>query len=70
MCRIENVAGTVESFANLTMVKPVDRGVAPNFTQRINDLRTKQNAPSEFTCVVTGTPEPTATWFKVCIVTL
>uniref|UniRef100_F1KPJ7 Titin n=1 Tax=Ascaris suum TaxID=6253 RepID=F1KPJ7_ASCSU len=64
MCRIENVAGTVESLANLTMLKPVDRGVAPDFKQRISDLRTKQNAPSQFTCVVTGTPQPTATWFK------
>lgn len=70
MCRIENVAGTVESLANLTMLKPVDRGVAPDFKQRISDLRTKQNAPSQFTCVVTGTPQPTATWFKVCILML
>ncbi|VDK45179.1 unnamed protein product [Anisakis simplex] len=64
VCRIENVAGTVESMANLTVAKPVDRGIAPSFKQRINDLRIQQNSPSVFTCVVAGTPEPSTSWFK------
>lgn len=65
MCRLTNVAGSVESLANLTVVKGADLGVPPDFKQRLNDIRVQQNAVSEFKCVVVGTPEPTTSWFKV-----
>lgn len=65
LCRIENVAGAVESTASLTVMKPADRGLMPEFKQRINDVRSQQNASSQFSCVVAGTPEPTTSWFKV-----
>lgn len=65
MCRITNVAGTQESMASLAVVQPSELGKAPDFKQRMNDVRSQQNAASQFVCVVSGSPEPTTSWFKV-----
>nr|CDQ05422.1 BMA-KETN-1, isoform j [Brugia malayi] len=64
MCRVTNVAGAQESMANLVVVPPTEHGVAPDFTQRMADVRVQQNASSQFKCIVTGNPEPIASWFK------
>uniref|UniRef100_A0A0N5ALN5 Immunoglobulin I-set domain protein n=1 Tax=Syphacia muris TaxID=451379 RepID=A0A0N5ALN5_9BILA len=64
VCRIQNVAGTVESLASLTVVPAADRGVVPNFKSRMNDARVGQNKTVEFSCDVTGFPTPVASWFK------
>lgn len=68
MCRVTNVAGTQESMANLVVVPSTGHGVVPDFTQRMTDLRIQQNASSQFKCIVTGSPEPIASWFKVIFV--
>ncbi|KJH46029.1 immunoglobulin I-set domain protein [Dictyocaulus viviparus] len=62
--RLDNVAGTVESSANLTISGPVDKGKAPTFTTKLNDLRIAQNGPAVFSCAITGEPRPTVNWFK------
>ncbi|VDN06754.1 unnamed protein product [Thelazia callipaeda] len=64
VCRITNVAGAQESMANLMAVPVIDRGKAPEFRQRMNDISVPQNAISQFKCIVIGTPEPTTSWFK------
>ncbi|KHJ84420.1 immunoglobulin I-set domain protein, partial [Oesophagostomum dentatum] len=64
LVRLENVAGTVESSANLTLSAPADKGKAPDFTARMNDLRIPQNGPAVFTCTISGEPRPTVNWFK------
>ncbi|VDK66159.1 unnamed protein product, partial [Onchocerca ochengi] len=64
MCRVANVAGAQESMANLVVVPSAKQGIAPDFKQRMNDVRVQQNASSQFKCIVTGVPEPTASWFK------
>ncbi|ETN87097.1 hypothetical protein NECAME_01255 [Necator americanus] len=64
LVRLENVAGTVESSANLTLSAPTDKGKAPDFTARMNDLRIPQHGPAVFTCSITGEPKPTVNWFK------
>ncbi|CAG9532190.1 unnamed protein product [Cercopithifilaria johnstoni] len=64
MCRITNVAGTQESMANLVVGPPIERGIVPNFTQRMADVRVQQNESSQFKCIVAGNPEPIASWFK------
>uniref|UniRef100_A0A915PRJ2 Ig-like domain-containing protein n=1 Tax=Setaria digitata TaxID=48799 RepID=A0A915PRJ2_9BILA len=64
MCRITNVAGTQESLANLMATPSSGHGIAPNFKQRMHDVRVQQNASSQFQCTVTGIPEPVASWFK------
>ncbi|KAK5971106.1 hypothetical protein GCK32_009033 [Trichostrongylus colubriformis] len=62
--RLENVAGTVETSANLTLVAPVQKGKAPDFATKLNDLRIAQNAPAVFTCTIVGEPKPIVNWFK------
>ncbi|KAM3716725.1 Kettin [Dirofilaria immitis] len=64
MCRVTNIAGTQESMANLVVIPPAKHEIAPDFKQRINDIRVKQNTSSQFKCIVTGNPEPIASWFK------
>ncbi|RCN50588.1 immunoglobulin I-set domain protein [Ancylostoma caninum] len=64
LVRLENVAGTVESSANLTLLPPTDKGKAPDFTARMNDLRIPQNGPAVFSCTISGEPKPTVHWFK------
>ncbi|VDK72603.1 unnamed protein product [Litomosoides sigmodontis] len=64
MCRVTNVAGTQESMANLVVGPPTGRGIAPDFTQRMIDVRVQQNQSSQFKCIITGNPEPIASWFK------
>ncbi|VDO41301.1 unnamed protein product [Onchocerca flexuosa] len=64
MCRVANVAGAQESMANLVVVPSAKHEIAPDFKQRMNDVRVQQNASSQFKCIVTGVPEPTASWFK------
>ncbi|MCP9264543.1 hypothetical protein DINM_022655 [Dirofilaria immitis] len=53
-----------ESMANLVVIPPAKHEIAPDFKQRINDIRVKQNTSSQFKCIVTGNPEPIASWFK------
>ncbi|CAB3397921.1 unnamed protein product [Caenorhabditis bovis] len=62
--RLENVAGTVESLANLTVNAPTSHGTAPTFTSRIADLRIQQNGPAEFSCQINAEQKPTVQWFK------
>jgi hypothetical protein len=64
-CTISNVAGLVESLASLALAEPVDRGVAPDFKQTMQDLRVVQTNTATFVAVITGTPEPQISWFKV-----
>ncbi|KAK6058392.1 hypothetical protein COOONC_04040 [Cooperia oncophora] len=64
MARLENVAGTIETTANLTLTAPVQKGKAPDFATKLNDLRIVQNAPAVFTCSITGEPKPIVNWFK------
>ncbi|KAF8383875.1 ketn-1 [Pristionchus pacificus] len=64
MVRLENVAGQVESSASLSVTQAVDKGKAPDFSARMNDLRIQQGAPATFQCTVTGEPVPTISWFK------
>ncbi|GMR57574.1 hypothetical protein PMAYCL1PPCAC_27769, partial [Pristionchus mayeri] len=64
MVRLENVAGQVESSASLSVTQAVDKGKAPDFSARMNDLRIQQGAPATFQCTVTGEPVPTIKWFK------
>ncbi|KAK6020611.1 immunoglobulin I-set domain protein, partial [Ostertagia ostertagi] len=64
MARLENVAGTIETSANLTLTAPVQKGKAPDFATKLNDLRIAQNAPAVFTCTIIGEPKPTVNWFK------
>uniref|UniRef100_A0A158P8T2 Titin n=1 Tax=Angiostrongylus cantonensis TaxID=6313 RepID=A0A158P8T2_ANGCA len=64
LVRLENVAGTVETSANLTLAAPVDKGKAPDFTTKLNDLRIPQNGPAVFSCTISGEPKPTVNWFK------
>uniref|UniRef100_A0A7I4YU80 Ig-like domain-containing protein n=1 Tax=Haemonchus contortus TaxID=6289 RepID=A0A7I4YU80_HAECO len=62
--RLENVAGTIESSANLTLTAPTQKGKAPDFATKLNDLRIVQNAPAVFTCSIVGEPKPIVNWFK------
>ncbi|VDL71694.1 unnamed protein product [Nippostrongylus brasiliensis] len=64
MARLENVAGTIETSANLTLAAPVQKGKAPDFATKLNDLRIAQNAPAVFSCSITGEPKPVINWFK------
>lgn len=64
MARLENVAGTIETSANLALTAPADKGKAPDFATKLNDLRIAQNAPAVFTCTITGEPKPIVNWFK------
>ncbi|PAV62890.1 hypothetical protein WR25_23783 isoform D [Diploscapter pachys] len=64
MVKLENVAGVVESLANLAVTQPTDKGKAPDFSARLNDLRVQQNAPAEFVCKISGEPKPVIQWFK------
>ncbi|PIO69613.1 immunoglobulin I-set domain protein, partial [Teladorsagia circumcincta] len=64
MARLENVAGTIETSANLTLTAPAQKGKAPDFATKLNDLRIVQNAPAVFTCTIIGEPKPTVNWFK------
>uniref|UniRef100_A0A914WB98 Ig-like domain-containing protein n=1 Tax=Plectus sambesii TaxID=2011161 RepID=A0A914WB98_9BILA len=63
-CRIENVAGRVESLANLAVTDRTDQGEAPNFARPLQDNRVTQGHPVQFDCNVTGKPKATVTWFK------
>ncbi|CAI4222564.1 unnamed protein product [Auanema sp. JU1783] len=63
-CRLENVAGTVETMASLTVSAAIDKGSAPDFKNKLNDLRINQNELAEFVCSISGDPKPTINWFK------
>ena len=63
-CRLENVAGQVESSANLVVNQPTLRGVAPDFRTKLTDQRVQQNQTAKFTCAAVGTPKPIISWFK------
>ncbi|KAL3105626.1 hypothetical protein niasHT_021729 [Heterodera trifolii] len=62
--RLENVAGQCESNASLTVAAVPDRGVAPQFKQRVQDQRVQQGQTAKLNCSISGTPRPTVTWFK------
>ncbi|CAD6198030.1 unnamed protein product [Caenorhabditis auriculariae] len=64
MARLENVAGTVETFASLSIAPPTNKGQAPDFRARLHDVRVAQGAPAEFSCQISGEPQPTVNWFK------
>uniref|UniRef100_A0AC34RNT1 Ig-like domain-containing protein n=1 Tax=Panagrolaimus sp. JU765 TaxID=591449 RepID=A0AC34RNT1_9BILA len=63
-CRLENVAGQVESSANLVVSPPTIRGTAPDFRAKLTDQRVQQNQTAKFSCGLVGEPRPTVTWFK------
>uniref|UniRef100_A0A913I9R6 Ig-like domain-containing protein n=1 Tax=Strongyloides stercoralis TaxID=6248 RepID=A0A913I9R6_STRER len=63
-CRLSNVAGKCESSASLSLIAPIERGIAPNFTKGMSDVRVPQNSTTTFSCEISGKPIPTITWFK------
>uniref|UniRef100_A0A7E4ZS77 Immunoglobulin I-set domain protein n=1 Tax=Panagrellus redivivus TaxID=6233 RepID=A0A7E4ZS77_PANRE len=63
-CRLENVAGQVESTANLIVAAPAQRGVAPDFRSKLTDQRIGQGATGKFSCSIIGEPRPAVAWFK------
>jgi titin len=63
-CQITNVAGQVESTANLVVEAATIRGIAPDFRAKLTDQRVSQNAVARFTCNLIGEPRPTVAWFK------
>jgi hypothetical protein len=64
-CRLENVAGSMESFANLAVVDRSNSNTKPGFVKGLQDQRVLQNSPVQFNVQVSGNPLPDVSWFKV-----
>ncbi|MFH4975264.1 hypothetical protein AB6A40_001973 [Gnathostoma spinigerum] len=60
-CKATNAAGTTESVAKVGVTATV---MAPEFTQKEEDIRITEHSTTEIAVILMGTPEAQVEWFK------